>query len=54
MNVWKEKENIKEIGVKQMPDEIPINLDYDRYIELTNEILYDINYYKRPKQVNFF
>jgi hypothetical protein len=33
---------------------VPANLDYDRYIELTNSILYDINYHKRPRQVNFF
>jgi len=25
-----------------LPDEIPITLDYNKYIELTNEILYEL------------
>jgi hypothetical protein len=40
--------------VMDLPNEIPENLDYDRYVELTNSILYDIGYLSRPKQINFF
>jgi hypothetical protein len=40
--------------VMDMPDEFPSDVDYDKYIILTKEILYDINYYQRQKQIEFF
>lgn len=35
------------------PDEWP-NIDYDRYIEETRNIMYDIGMLKRPEQIRFF
>lgn len=37
-----------------LPDEFPSDIDYDWYINKTKEILYDIDYLKRPKQISFF
>lgn len=40
--------------VMDMPESFPDDIDYERYIQLTQDILYDIGYLNRPKQVNFF
>lgn len=37
-----------------LPDSFPDDIDYERYIYLTKEILCDIGYYSRQKQVEFF
>lgn len=37
-----------------LPDEFPSDIDYEKYIQITTEMLYDINYLKRPKQITFF
>ena len=38
----------------ELPDTIPEDIDYSWYINKTLEILYDIGYYTRPKQIEFF
>jgi hypothetical protein len=40
--------------VMDMPDSFPDDIDYEKYIAKTKEILYDIGYYQRQKQVEFF
>jgi hypothetical protein len=40
--------------VMDLPDTFPEDIDYDRYIQMTKEILYDIDYLKRAKQMKFF
>lgn len=40
--------------VMDLPDTFPDNIDYDRYIKRTKELLYDMAYLKRPQQVMFF
>lgn len=40
--------------VMDLPDQFPNDIDYNVYIERTKEILYDINYLQRPKQISFF
>ena len=42
------------IPVMDLPSEIPFDLDYEWYILKANEILFDISYYKRPKQMRLF
>lgn len=37
-----------------MPAEFPTDIDYSWYIKHTTEILYDIGYYHKPKQIEFF
>jgi hypothetical protein len=37
-----------------MPDSFPEDIDYDWYINKTKEILFDIGYLTRPKQISFF
>lgn len=37
-----------------LPEVFPTNINYQWYIDKANEILYDIGYYQRPKQVSFF
>lgn len=37
-----------------LPDAFPEDVDYGYYIRETNDILYDINYYQRPKSLTFF
>lgn len=37
-----------------LPETFPDDIDYQKYIDLTREILFDINYLKRPKQISFF
>lgn len=37
-----------------LPDEFPDDIDYGYYIRETNDMLYDINYYQRPKSLTFF
>ena len=40
--------------IQDLPDTLPSDINYDFYIAKTNEILYDIAYFKRAKQVEFF
>jgi hypothetical protein len=37
-----------------LPDEFPNDIDYEKYIAKATESLYDIGYYKRSKQMEFF
>jgi len=37
-----------------LPKEFPLDLDYEKYIILAQEILMDIAYYPRPKQQTLF
>lgn len=37
-----------------LPIDFPLDINYDWYILHTKEILYDIGYYQRPKQIEFF
>lgn len=37
-----------------LPEEFPDWIDYDKYISITRDILYDIGYLIKPKQVTFF
>lgn len=37
-----------------LPEVFPDDVDYDRYILITTEMLYDIGYLNRPRQVSFF
>lgn len=39
--------------VMDLPNELP-NLDYDRYIKRTKDLLYDMAYIQKPKQISFF
>ncbi|MDE2031363.1 MAG: hypothetical protein KGI58_03860 [Patescibacteria group bacterium] len=40
---------------QDLPDTFPFDeIDYDWYINKTREILYDIGYYKKPVQMDFF
>jgi len=39
---------------QDLPDEFPSDINYDWYINRCKEILYDIGYYSRPKQIEFF
>lgn len=41
--------------LQDLPDNFPEDqINYQKYIDLTKEILYDIGYYKRAKQISFF
>ena len=41
--------------LQDLPESFPEDrIDYDKYISLTKEILYDIGYLKRAKQISFF
>lgn len=41
--------------LQDLPESFPEDqIDYDKYISLTKDILYDIGYLKRAKQVSFF
>lgn len=41
--------------LQDLPESFPEDqIDYDKYISLTKEILYDIGYLKRQRQVSFF
>ena len=42
------------IPLMDLPKELPNDLDYERYINIANEMLYDIGYYRRPEQIMFF
>ncbi len=37
-----------------LPDSFPKDLDHQKYIDYAREMLYDVGYLKRPKQVCFF
>lgn len=40
--------------VMDLPETFPDDIDYDKYVKRTNELLYEMAYYERPKQVSFF
>lgn len=40
--------------VMDLPDKFPNDIDYDRYIKRTKDLLYDMAYFNRPRQVTFF
>jgi hypothetical protein len=40
--------------IMDLPDQFPNDINYQRYIDECKEILYDIGYLNRPKQVEFF
>lgn len=42
------------IPLMDLPKELPNDLDYNKYIEISTEMLFDIGYHKRPEQINFF
>lgn len=42
------------IPCMDLPTNIPDDLDYQFYIDKAREILYDVGYYERPKQMEFF
>ncbi len=37
-----------------LPESFPIDINYQIYIDKANEMLYDMNYLQRPKQIKFF
>lgn len=37
-----------------LPDNFPSDINYDWYIARAKELLYDMSYYNRPKQIKFF
>lgn len=37
-----------------LPEEFPNDIDYEKYIKITTDILYDIAYLQNPKQISFF
>jgi len=37
-----------------LPEEFPTDVDYEKYISITNGILFDIGFYKREQQIKFF
>jgi hypothetical protein len=39
---------------QDLPDEFPSDINYDWYINRCNEILYDIGYLSKSKQIEFF
>jgi hypothetical protein len=47
-----DSENCKPL--MDLPDNLPNDLDFDRYVQKCIDILYDIGYYYRQKQVAFF
>lgn len=40
--------------IMDLPDTFPDDINYEKYIEIATEILYDISYFKRHKQIEFF
>jgi len=55
--IMNSKKVAKSDGAKPLmdiPSEFPGDIDYDRYIEETQEVLRDIAYYKTEKQIKFF
>ena len=39
---------------QDLPIEFPNDIDYQKYIDITTEMLYDVGYIQRPKQITFF
>ena len=37
-----------------LPETFPDNIDYDKYLQLTNEMLFDIDYLHKERQITFF
>lgn len=42
------------IPLMDLPEEMPTDIDIDRYIQISKEMLFDIGYYRRPEQISFF
>lgn len=42
------------VALMDLPDQFPDNVEYGKYIEETNKILYNIGYYKQETQQRFF
>jgi DNA polymerase elongation subunit (family B) len=40
--------------VMDLPETFPNDIDYDKYVKRTNELLYEMAYYDKPKQISFF
>jgi hypothetical protein len=40
--------------LQDLPESFPENIDYNRYISIAKDMLYDIGYLKRAKQISFF
>lgn len=40
--------------IMDLPNEFPSDIDYNKYITRTRDLLYDMAYLQRPKQVTFF
>lgn len=40
--------------VMDLPSEVPFDIDYEWYIDKANEILYEIEYYEKQKQMKLF
>jgi hypothetical protein len=37
-----------------LPESFPDNIDYDKYLQLTTQMLFDVAYYERERQITFF
>lgn len=42
------------IPVMDLPECLPTNIDFDKYISKAREMLFEMDYLKRPKQIDFF
>lgn len=42
------------LPILDMPNEFPDNVDYEKYIKMTVDILEEIGYISKPKQIKFF
>lgn len=42
------------VALMDLPDELPTNINFDWYIQRANEMLQDIGYYAKSKQIVFF
>ena len=40
--------------IQDLPDTFPDDIDYEKYINITTDMLYDIGYLKRLRQIEFF
>jgi len=42
------------ISCMDLPDDFPTNINYEWYAQRANEMLEDVGYYQKSKQVVFF
>lgn len=42
------------VPLMDLPNEMPTNIDYQHYIDVSREMLFDIGYFKREEQISFF